>query len=410
MRLEKLKLHNFRGFENFELDFHPEVTVLVGINGSGKTSILDAVADVFKPIFGSGFDGGFIGPTDCRQGKNTAGIQVAGFYGDPKQPVEAAHLFDNGRWVSGTVDSIAFTQEQKENGPLPVLCYYPVNRHAIDSTPGSTNPRVWTPEHALVRALGQSTVNYNDFFHWFRELEDLENEDRNHSPDYVNPQLQTVRQALKYLLPGYSSPRVRRPRFGPEKKELATTKPVLVIKKDGQELPFDQLSEGERTMAALVCDIARRLAIANPGSTEPLKGDGIVMIDEIDLHLHPQWQEKVIPTLRSTFPNIQFIVTTHSPIVLGYVPKECVRLLHDFELVESPPTEGRDPNSIYIDVFGQKLRKPEFDTKINKIALLIDEEKLEEADEKLDLLAEKFGTDDGEVVRLRTLIAMLRED
>ncbi len=410
MRLEKLKLENFRGFENLELDFHPEVTVLVGINGSGKTSILDAVANLSKPVFGSSFDGGFIVPTDCRQGQSRASIQVSGFSDDPRQTVEADHHFDNGRWIPGTVNSIAFTQEQKENGPLPILIYYPVNRHAIDATPGSTNPRVWKAESALVRAVGQSTVSFNDFFHWFRELEDLENEDRNHSPDYLHPQLEAVRDALKYLLPGYSSPRIRRPRFGPGKNELATTKPVLVIKKDGQELPFDQFSEGERTMAALVCDIARRLAIANPDSKEPLKGDGIVLIDEIDLHLHPQWQEKAIPALKRTFSNIQFIVTTHSPIVLGYVPKECVRLLHEFQLVESPSTEGRDPNSIYLEVFDQQLRSNKYEKKIHEIAVLIDDEKLKEAEDKLEELAKEWGPNEGEVVRLSTLIAMLRDD
>ncbi len=409
MRLKKLKLENFRGFENLELDFHPEVTVFVGINGSGKTSILDAVASLSATALRSSPGTQPVQATDCQIGKLTATVALEGTNSSNEFVVSCQIDTGTVRFIQPPSQG-KLSQEQLAKGPLPILCYFQVNRHAVDSTPGSTNSRMWYAQDAWKQAFDMK-ASFEAFFHWFREREDLKNEVRIDEPQYVDPQLDAVREALETILPGYTEPRVRRPRIGgSKKKEFVATKPVLVIKKNGTEFPFDQFSEGERTMAALVFDIARRLAIANPGSPEPLHGDGVVLIDEIDLHLHPQWQEKAIPALRRTFPNIQFVVTTHSPIVLGYVPKECVRLLHNFELMESPPTEGRDPNSIYLEVFDQQLRSEPYEKKIHEIAVLIDDEKLDEAQERLDELAAEWGPNEREVVRLSTLIAMLRDD
>lgn len=96
----------------------------------------------------------------------------------------------------------------------------------------------------------------------------------------------------------------------------------LAVKKNGREYSVDQLSDGEKCTLALIGDLARRLALANQNSENPLAGSGIVLIDEIELHMHPSWQRKVFPVLRKTFPNIQFIVTTHSPQVLGEVSNQ----------------------------------------------------------------------------------------
>ena len=102
-------------------------------------------------------------------------------------------------------------------------------------------------------------------------------------------------------------------------------------------------------------DLARRLAIANPWLGEnALEGEGIILIDEIDLHLHPQWQRRVLPALTQTFPNCQFIVTTHSPQVLSEVPGESVFILENGKLLDySPHTRGRDSNSILSEIFNR---------------------------------------------------------
>jgi predicted ATP-binding protein involved in virulence len=254
-----------------------------------------------------------------------------------------------------------------------------------------------------LKGAGDASSQFPVFFGWFREREDLENQERvRGEADHRDPQLQAVRSALTSLLPGWTEPRVLR--TGSPGNEYG--KPVFVVRKGNQELAFDQLSEGERSLAAMVCDIARRLAIANPDG-DPLQGNGVVMIDEIDLHLHPRWQAEVLERLMATFPNLQWVVTTHSPIVLSRVRPESVRILDGFTLSEPGPTYGRDANALLEELFGIQLRPDNVAQLIEDIAEAIDEEELERARTLLDELAESLGTGDREVTRLRTMIDLL---
>ncbi|MCT4804514.1 AAA family ATPase, partial [Serratia marcescens] len=105
----------------------------------------------------------------------------------------------------------------------------------------------------------------------------------------------------------------------------------LVLTKSGIELDAQQLSQGEKTILTLVGDLARRLSLLNPELENPFEGKGIVLIDEIDLHLHPTWQQKIIGRLLTTFPNVQFILSTHSPQVLSTVPARSIRILEEVQ-------------------------------------------------------------------------------
>jgi predicted ATP-binding protein involved in virulence len=370
MRLARLILHNYRGFEDVSLDFHPELTVIAGINGSGKTSILDAISELLPNSIQRKYtNAGATNPprfdkSDCRLGQHSA--RAALTINIPDLVISSAH-FNGSEWLNENNARVIFHQPQLHDGPLPIFPYYQINRHAVDKTPGSTSPKMWHAEKAWEPIYGNAT--FDDLFLWFREREDLENEERRDTPSHIDHQLEAVRKALEKMLPGYANPRIRRPRFSNGSNEsTAAEVPVLTITKDGQELAFNRLSEGERTSASLACDIARRLSIANP-KADPLLGDGVVQIDEIDLHLHPQWQAKIIPSLKETFPNIQWVVTTHSPIVLSYVPSECVRLIQDFRLVEKVPlTTGRDPNAVLTDIFETPLRPEDVAKKLTNIA------------------------------------------
>jgi predicted ATP-binding protein involved in virulence len=101
----------------------------------------------------------------------------------------------------------------------------------------------------------------------------------------------------------------------------------LIVNKAGYPLDIAQLSDGERSFLAVVTDLCRRLTLANPGLDDPLQGEGVVLIDELELHLHPKWQRTVIEKLRSLFPRLQFIGTTHSPFVIQTLRKDELRLL-----------------------------------------------------------------------------------
>lgn len=144
--------------------------------------------------------------------------------------------------------------------------------------------------------------------------------------------------------------------------------------------------------------------MALPSLDNPLIGKGIiVLIDEIDLHLHPAWQRAIIPALEKTFPNIQLITTTHSAQVLSTVNKENVFLLEDFKVVPTiPHTFGKDSNSILNDLFGVGERLNEAKKEFQELYHLIDDEnKKEEAERKLIEMEEKYGNDDVEVVRAK---------
>ncbi|MBK8696846.1 MAG: AAA family ATPase [Deltaproteobacteria bacterium] len=196
-----------------------------------------------------------------------------------------------------------------------------------DGTPDAT-----TPLDALDGALGSGSAGFVDLFRWFRDREDLENAEkvRRASLAWVDPQLHAVRSAVTALLPGFSGLRVDRSALR------------MAVDKDGATLFLDQLSDGERNLLALTADVARRLAMANPELTDPLTGEAVVLVDEIELHLHPSWQRRVLGDLTRTFPRCQFIVTTHSPQVLSEVPNDAVIVVKDFQCYRpAAPTEGR---------------------------------------------------------------------
>lgn len=235
---------------------------------------------------------------------------------------------------------------------------------------------------------------YARFLEWFKEHEDIENEQRVATGDLStqDPELRAVRDAVAELMPGFDRLRI-----------LRKPTPVMVVTKNGLEFRLDQLSDGERNLIAMTGDLARRLVAAHGPKAEPRQAEGIVLIDEVDQHLHPAWQRKVLPALQRAFPKVQFIVTTHSPQVLSSVAASSIVLLHDFEahaLTEA--TRGRDTNAILRDVFGVPERPEEQVQEIAEITRLIDSLELDEARGRLTRLAVTLSEHDDAVLSLRT--------
>ena len=130
---------------------------------------------------------------------------------------------------------------------------------------------------------------------------------------------------------------------------------------------------------ALVGDIARRLAIMNPSLSNPLEGAGIVLIDEVDLHLHPQWQRRLIHQLTETFPNCQFILTTHSPLMISDTKDVLCYVLDDGELEERNGLYGLDANQVLLDVMDTDARNSEVQDRLDRLLDLLQDKKLKEA-------------------------------
>jgi predicted ATP-binding protein involved in virulence len=213
---------------------------------------------------------------------------------------------------------------------------------------------------------------------------------------FLDPQLEAVRNALSRLLPDFSNFTVRR---SPLRME---------VEKNGKCLTVNQLSGGELNLIAMIGDLARRMAIANPDSTKPLLGSGIVLIDEIDLHLHPNWQRTIVPKLLDVFPNCQFIISTHSPHVITHVQPESLFLLKqtDSGIVSEKPDEsyGKNVDRVLEDIMGLKTTRPdEVDFDLHSIFEAINVGKLEKAQTMIAELEQKIGADP-ELVKAGVLI------
>jgi len=180
----------------------------------------------------------------------------------------------------------------------------------------------------------------------------------------------------------------------------------MLIDKNNSTISLEQLSDGEKNLIALVGDIARRLAIANPTNENPLKGEGIILIDEIDLHLHPSWQRMIIPKLIEVFPNCQFIVSTHSPQILSHVKAENIFLLNQTEnnIFITKPTQsfGLNTDRILEDLMLVPARPNK--EKIHNIYVAIQNNEIEVAKQLISDLQIEMNGDDPELVKANVLI------
>lgn len=173
-----------------------------------------------------------------------------------------------------------------------------------------------------------------------KAIQKLEAEMGEKKKEQPNRVIDSVTKAIYKFLPNFNNMRIQR-----------SSSLDMLIDKNNVTLNVLQLSQGEKSLLALVGDIARRLVLLNPSLDDPLDGDGIVLIDEVDLHLHPEWQQSVIPNLLKTFPNIQFIMTTHSPQVLTTVHHSCIRILSTKDILKtSVSTLGEESRTTLEDV------------------------------------------------------------
>ncbi|MBD2043593.1 AAA family ATPase [Microcoleus sp. FACHB-672] len=440
MRVKRLKMQSFRGIGNLTLEFPTdEPTVFIGINGVGKSSILDCIAILFSP---------YIDLIRVRDKINFEDFRVDSNSIDWTSRDIVRLLYRNhlpGERESNTLISRFFSNEDIKNGQiknnleittsvgkkrelnwslsskkplidstelyalvllkilnqpqlifeknLPLVIYYPSNRELLDIPLDISSNFSFDQLDAYKSAVAGVQIVFDRFFQWFRALEDLENEERLDNSKYKDKQLEAVRKAIYALIPNFSNLRVRRSPLR------------MTVKKQGQELILNQLSDGEKCLLAMVGDLARRLALANPDLEDPLEGAGVVLIDEIELHLHPEWQRKIMPALSRTFPNCQFIVTTHSPQVLSQVKPESIYILErtdEGEIVATRPESssfGRDSNRILEDLMGVSERPKEIKEEILELFRVIDAGNLDLARQLRQEIAEKIGLDDPELVK-----------
>ena len=410
MRIKQLKMQSFRGIGDLTIDFdEKEPTVFIGINGVGKSSILDCLA-ILLARFSSAiqYSTGSVKSfreEDIKNDKNETHNEIISDFESQSftwslTKVKKGRIKDtntNLSEINKIVENIRHQLSLSEKYNLPALIHYSTNRAVLDIPIRIKKEHDFQQIATYENSLTATFSDFRIFFEWFRKQEDLENELRlENNPDYRDKQLEAVRQAISSLIPNFTKLRVRRFPLR------------MTLQKDGEELIVNQLSDGEKCLLAMVGDLARRLAIANPGLENPLHGFGVVLIDEIELHLHPKWQREIIPALTRTFPKCQFIVTTHSPQVISQVKPQGIYILEktDTGIIAKRPESsyGRDSNQILEDLMDVPERPLEIKQDLLKLFRLIDAGDLEAAKELRRELAEKIGEDEAQFVKVDILI------
>ena len=206
--------------------------------------------------------------------------------------------------------------------------------------------------------------------------------------------LAACEEAVKHFLPGYHNLR-----------QVGEERPQLCIDRNGTTIPVRQLSDGERGSLALVLDLTRRLAQANPNFADPAsEAEAVVLIDELDLHLHPKWQRQIVHNLTKAFPLCQFIAMTHSPQVIGEVPHERIQIMADGEVYSPPYSFGVDSSRVLEEIMEADPRATVVKELLSDVSQVIRRHQFDQARGLVGQLVEHLGDGDPEVTRLRTLI------
>ena len=362
MKINRLELENFRSFDRAELQLDGKSTVIFGVNGTGKTSVLKSINLLYANIINQIVNRKELKQNfnleldDIKYGKTQTKIE-ADFYMEEQQITyhrsmvrktgKRGHDLEALKNIASLFHGKYVDDEKQDN--IPIFVNYGTNRLVLDIPMRIRNRHTFDIYSAFDKAI-ENRIDFRTFFEWFRGQEDYENECKvqNANLEYKDKALETVKKAMLVMMDGCTNLRVAR-------------KPKLEMKveKNGISLNVSQLSDGEKCTMTMFGDLARRLSLANPRLDNPLLGEGVVLIDEIELHMHPSWQRSVLKQLRETFPNIQFIITTHSPIVLSEVDDDYnVLFLRNSgtsgEIVEFRRLDGFDANYILEEFMGTK--------------------------------------------------------
>ena len=303
--------------------------MLPGDNTCGKTSVLSAIAvglGVIPKLLPDVSGIGFL-KNDRRRHASFVRVALTATDGvvwhrrmvHRSQPVESTNKYRRLVGLQEKLDSIVHMDRERRAVDLPIVAFYKTERAVLDSWKRRASvPREMTRYAALDGALSART-SFRELFHWFyaREYEELREQKKRGNFAYQRKDLVAVRNAISSMLHSVSNPRI-------EFRPLRLSVSAKLENGDVETLEIDQLSDGQRAVLALAADLAWRMALGNPHLKEPLSSEAIVLIDEVELHLHPSWQQRILRDLHRTFPNAQFIVSTHSPQVLTTVKPEHV--------------------------------------------------------------------------------------
>ncbi len=433
MRIEKISVENYRLFETREFSFHPNFNLIVGENGKGKTSLLDLLAlgisawienigppvEPDMPILTYPVTSKeILRPTtkDIRfflsNESGEARVEFADYLWIGSEwdgvPTYTGELVTS-KWYSNSSANSTKPLPNRPNGfdgptfapllrqdkeiLLPLFALYGCNRlFKHSNSPQSLLQQAM--ESSYQRCNGytdwwQASANAHELMVWIQKLDIIAYQEKR-----VPLGFDIVQAALRNCLEDFE-----------ELQFMAKEAQLMVKFRERPPLPFWQLSDGQRTLLAMISDIVRRAVILNPQLGEKILEEttGIVLIDELDLHLHPKWQRRIIEDLRRTFPKIQFICTTHSPQLIGEVKPEEIILLRNGQQIKESQSFGMDSNWILKHIMGSSERNADVAKELDAIFAWIEEDDFDKAREHIDALRAKIG-EHPSLVRAETII------
>lgn len=418
LRLDTIRLRNFRAFTDFKLQLHPNLTVLVATNGCGKTAVLDGVAaslgtfaGVFDDTTGKQFRREDVRKTRTDDGLGAMEFQYpletecAGSIGGRTVKWSRALAGDTAKTTTAKASVLRQYAENLQQmvrvvseqggrpGVLPFLSYYGTGRLWSEKRLTTRKEsKQGTSRFAGYIDCLDSASSYKMFADWFERMSRAEYDARD-IPDeleLVRTQLAVVREAVDTAL---APSRWRSITF------KNSTDGIVVEHPERGTLPVEWLSDGIRSIVGLVADIAYRCVRLNAhlGVDAARSTPGILLIDEIDMHLHPTWQQVIVGALRTTFPSLQMIVTTHSPQVLTTVRRECVRILRgDEAFLPSQSTYGAPSGRVLSDEMRTEQRPPgnPVTENMERLFRMISEDDLEGAEALHGRMSAEMGPDE----------------
>lgn len=435
MKIDYIKVNNFRAFRNAVFEFKLGMNVIVGINGAGKSSLLDLLRIIISRSVGKFYDpkiqllpildkdfsigtdvltvetGFSIDYTFQKDHytyilhKNLEAYRHSNVQGDVRQ--QTIQLPDIEKLQSlGDV----FRKNPVSYGDF-VVFYSP--RRSIPISSSKVNQKYddalsyremnlwkiaqwWLVQKSLSEA---PDIDFNALLKGtgFYQENDTKPRKTNKTTTKVEEnthkkQLAILEEVTQSFLDGCKNLRAI------EDPEI-----TLIVDKNGKEFDIRQLSDGERGMLALAFDLSMRILEHSHSSSSPLtEAEGIVLIDELDLHLHPRWQRDIVNKLTKTFPKCQFIVTTHSPQIIGEVPPENIIILEEGKAPYRPDQSlGMDTNWILEFLMDTKSRNPDSEKVLDQISDWIEDGEYEKAQEQIEKLKQTIWPRDPELLKLQ---------
>ncbi len=420
MRIDRLKLQNYKGFTSFEVDLDPSFNLFVGDNASGKTSILDAIKIGLDSWF-IGMKGvagiGSIDPEEVHMKAFTHGdsvhfekqfpvkVEFIGFVMERSVCWERELARDRGRTTTVGSRQLSLiageAEEHVRNGKdvtLPLVCAYGTERLWYESPQRKRlskkeSGRKWPSRLDGYQKCTYFEIQETDLLEWIREQVSAGQQRGSETVAF-----QVMREAIVGCVEG-----ARDIYYDERYRDL-----IVVIEGHGHQM-FRNLSDGQRIMVSMIGDLAKRAVTLNPhlGVGALRLTPGVVSIDELDLHLHPKWQRRIIHDLKRIFASLQFVVTSHSPQLVGEAQPNELRLLEDGRAFKVPQSFGMDSNRALEEVMDASSRNTGVKDLLSKMSTLIEVEDLDQAKQVLEEVKERLGENDPEVTGANTLISLL---